>query len=232
MRFAGIKIRFTIFLVALTLWMSGCKNFFHQRYNQGKLVYNIEYEIDKYKNPIVLILPKQMTTYFKDDRTVTTMVGAFGSFKMTLITRPDLNKKYILLRILDRKYMYDTTMDGPPIGFDQMQNIHIKISDTTFIYKNLLCKKALVYCPGISKDTFELIYTEQLRIKNPNVNTPFAQIPGIILKTKLNMLGISMKIELDKFTPENVDNSLFEIPPNYKKVTREELEKTIKSFEK
>jgi hypothetical protein len=226
-----VKTFITIFFIGFLLENIACNSLSHQ-YKEGKIIYNITYEMDKHQNPIVIILPKQMTTYFKDDKTITTLEGFFGTFKMSLITRPDLNKKYVLLRILDKKYIYETEMDGPEIGFDQMKDLHIKILDTTFIYKNLKCHKALVYCPAIAQDTFELIYTDQLKIRNPNVNTPFSKIPGIILKTKLNLLGIIMNIEISQFTPENVDNTLFQIPENYQNVSRETLEQIIKSFQK
>ncbi len=220
-------------ILILTLFLISCSKNRHKKITQGIVTYQITYNVDKKKNPIVILLPRKMNTYFKDNKSLTTIHGFFNTFKMSLLSRPDLNKKFIILRINDLYFLSETSINGPVLGDTICQNMYIKFVDTTFIYKDLRCKIARIYCPAIDKDTFNLIFTNDIKIKNPNSLTIFKNIPGVIVKTKIVMLNIPMTIELEKVTNKPVDDKIFDLPKvHYKYLSVKEMEQYIKSFEK
>lgn len=224
---------FAFFLMIMLSFLISCGKENHKKISQGIVTYQITYNVSKKKNPIVVLLPHQMNTYFKDDKSLTTIHGFFNTFKMSLLSRPDLDKKFVILRINDMYFLSESTINGPVLGDTICRNMYIKFLDSTFIYKNLKCKLAKIFCPAIDKDTFNLIYTNQIKIKNPNSLTIFKQIPGVIVKTKIVMLNIPMTIELVKLTDKPIDDKIFDLPKvHYKYLTVKEMEQYIKSFEK
>ncbi len=217
--------------LALLILSSGC-NKFSKKIDSGRIKYNITYLTTKEENPIVVLLPQQMITYFDDDKTLTTISGFFGTFNLSLLTRPDLDKKYVLLRILDKKFMYETGMEGKPLGQDEMADLKIILTDSTFSYKNFNCKLAKAYSTQMGSDTFPIIYTNDIKVKDPNASTPFDTIPGVILKTRLKLFNVIMDIDFDELSQPKITSETFAIPEGYTKITLDQMEKFIKSFEK
>ncbi len=223
----------TLFVFFLLLFCSGCQRIIpKQKINEGIATFNIKYETSKEENPIVVLLPKKMHTYFKHNNTSTIVEGFFSSFKMILLTRSDLGRKYTIVRILDKKYIYETDLQGKPFGIDQMKPMKITLIDTNFTYKGLQCKAARIYCPAISASPYLVYYTKDIDIKNANVNSPYYKIPGVVVKFKMKLFNVIMDIELDNIENQSIDNSVFEVPKNnYKYVTLEELEEIINKFQ-
>ncbi len=228
-----IKITlFTLFVSILIINFSCKKLPFKSGPKEGVLIYRINYNVDQNHNPIVIILPHHMVTIFKNDKTSTSIKGFFNTFKLIFLTRPDINKKYILLSINDLNFYNEEPLNGPNLGAKDIGKVNIKFVDSTFMYKGLHCKIAKVYCKSISNDTFNLIYTNDIKIKNPNIATMYSEVPGVIVKTKLKLFNIPMDIELEKIKKQKVDPTAFEIPKkNYKYMSIDALEKMIKSFE-
>ena len=229
-----MKGRILIISLLLFLFFSyGCRNILSKkRIQEGIATFNIKYETTKEENPIVILLPGKMNTYFQDNKTATVVEGFFGTFRMVMLTRPDLDRKYTIIRVLDKKYIYETDMDGIPFSSSEMQNLQITFLDTTLTFKGFTCKAAAVRCPSIQPDTFWVYYTTDIGIKHANSNSPYYQIPGVLIKFKLKLLGIVMDISLDKVTSEKIDPSLLEVPKEgYQYVDFQQLEQILKSLQ-
>ncbi len=220
-------------LILLLFFLNGCENVFTRKHiREGVASFNIFYETKKEENPIVILLPHKMNTYFKDNSTASIVEGYFGAFRMIMLTRPDLDRKYTIVRILDKKYIYETTLNGTPFSATDMSNLKIKYLDTTVTYKGYNCKIAAVQCPSIQKDTFWVYYTTELGIKYANANSPYYEIPGVLLKFKLKMLNVIMDVSFEKIEPRKIDPQILEIPKEgYKYVSLDELVKIINSLQ-
>ncbi len=223
----------TISLLAFFFFLSGCQNIFSKKLiREGIATFTINYETTKEENPIVILLPHKMYTYFKDDKSASIVEGFFGTFRMVMLNRPDLGQKYTIVRILDKKYIYETNLDGKPFASSQMQNMKIKLLDTSFVYKGFNCKAAAIYCPSIQQDTFLIYYTTDLGIKYANVNTPYYQIPGVLVKFKLKLLDVVMDISLEEVASKKIEPTTLEIPKEgYKYVSYEQLEEILNSLQ-
>jgi len=223
----------TIFIFAIITWLSiSCNTNERHKYKEGKLVYQITYLVPREKNPLVIIMPKTMVIYFNRNYTYSTMEGFFGTFKFDVLTDFNNDKKYFIMKIFDKFYVYETDIDDLPLGFDSLGTIQITFLDTSFKYKNLTCHLAKVYNPKIYKDTFDVIYTNEIAIDEPNKNTPFENIPGVIIKTHLNFFHIPFVLELKELNTNQVNSQIFTLPENYHKISRQEMEHIIKNFMK
>ena len=226
-----LKIKLTIFILIL-LFLNGCKNILpNNKIKQGVAIFSIKYETTKEENPIVILLPNKMYTYFQDNKLSTVVEGFFGTFRMVMLNRPDLNKKYTIIKVLDKKYIYETDINGIPYSSSEMKNLKITFLDTSFNYKNFNVKIAAVSCPSIKKDTFWVYYTTDVNIKYGNSNSPYYKIPGVLLKFKLRLLGITFDVNFDKIEKEKFDPSILEVPKeNYQYVDLDQLQHILKSF--
>ena len=75
------NIKFLLITITTILFIS-CGNILSgEKIDEGKIVYKIEYLDDENDNPLISLLPKEMTIMFKDDNTVSRINGFFGTFK-------------------------------------------------------------------------------------------------------------------------------------------------------
>ncbi len=220
-------------VLSFYFFLMGCQNFLSKKHlTEGVATFTITYETTKEENPIVILLPHKMYTYFKDNSSASVVEGFFGTFRMVMLTRPDLERKYTIMRILDKKYIYETDLDGEPFASSQMQQIKIQYLDTSFTYKGYNCKAAAITCPSIQPDTFWVYYTTDLGVKFANVNTPYYKIPGVLLKFKLKLLNVIMDIALEDIVSQKIDPQILEIPKEgYKYVDFDELVQILNSLQ-
>jgi len=229
-----MKNKLLIISLSLSLFfLNGCKKILSKKNIQhGIATFAIKYETTKEQNPIVILLPNKMNTYFQNNKTATIVEGFFGTFKMIMLSRPDINRKYTIIRVLDKKYIYETDLKGKPFASGEMQDMKITFLDTNLTYKGFRCKVAAVHCPSIQPDTFWVYYTKDISIRYANVNTPYYKIPGVLLKFKLKLLGIVMDINLDKIKNDKFDSSILEVPKQgYKYVDFMQLQQILKSLQ-
>ncbi len=220
-----------IILVLVFGLATGCKNNSSKKLSEGTITYSVTYLTKPQETPVVAMLPRKMVTQFKNNNTITTVKGHFNYFEFTFITKYSERTKYTLLRILDNKYVYKSSLDEPPIGWDKNCKIEIFKTDSTTIFNNLHCKVAKVYCPKIDKDTFDILYTNDINVKSPNTNNLYKDIDGVLVRGKLELIGIVMLVEIKEIDSEPVDDKVFEVPADYKPISRDSLEAILKSFE-
>jgi len=125
-----------------------------------------------------------------------------------------MNKKYL--------YQVEGTTDG--FGFDPMKDKKIELTDETKEIAGYNCKKANITWKG---NKFEIFYTDEISIEDPNWNNPFPEIEGILLEYQYEMFEIKTRVTATKVSKEEVPDSEFEIPEGYEKVSKKEMEAVI-----
>ncbi len=219
-----------IFLLAVLSFNFSCNE--NGGPKEGELIYNITYLQSEYENPLVALLPKTVSMKFKDDNTVIYVEGFFGTFQLRFITNPKEKNSYTILRIMDKKYMSTNHIDSLNAGYENLQNLIInkKIDDTVTL-AGLLCYQAQVVCNQISDSAFYIYYTYDLDIENPNSNSPYKQIDGVLTKFQTRVAGIDMIFELKEFKNIKVSEAEFMAPSDYKEITTQELNEILESFQ-
>ncbi len=200
--------------------------------HEGRIVYSIEYPKDKEQSSLVTLLPETMELKFKEDNTVININGFFAIFSLIYISDHNTHTNYSLLRVMNQKKMYKADTMEIPFGYEKMHNIQIKHTDDTLTICGYKCKKALAYCPEASDKPYELYYTNEIGIRNPNTNNPFRQLDGVLLGFQVRLSNISMNMKAIEIHEEKIDDSVFKIPDDYEIVSREQLEEFIDSFTK
>ena len=225
------KLKLILLILTTTLFFS-CENILTgEQVDEGKILFKIEYLDDEKDNPLISLLPKEMTIIFKENNTVSHINGFFGTFKLTYITDSENKMNYSILRVMDKKYIYKVNDTEEPAGYNEMKDIRIEETEETDTIAGYLCHIAKAYCPQISDKPINLYYTYEINIKNPNANTPYKEIDGVLLGFQVKLTGINMKFVAEKVIEAEIDNSEFNIPKGYEPISKEEMEEILTSFQ-
>jgi len=195
---------------------------------EGEIEFEINYLEDERENPLISLLPKKMITVFKNHSTHSLIEGFFGTFKFVNITNHK-GQNVTLFRILDKKYMYLADTSAVPFGYQFATNVKLSFTQKVKKIAGYECHHAIAIFTN-SIDTIEVYYTDQLSIKNPNSNNPYKNIKGVLLEFSVKLAGIQMKFRAKEIRGKKVDSKKFDIPPGYKHVSKDEMEKIVNEY--
>lgn len=197
--------------------------------DEGLIKFNIEYLDDEKENPVISLLPTEMTLKFKKSSTVAKINGFFGVFSMSYITDATKNINLTLLKIMDKKYMYEIDTSGQAVGYEQMVGLQVQKTQNTKMVAGYLCYEARIVCPE-GREGFSVYYTNDLDIKGSNKYNPFKDIDGVLLEFRANLNNINMKFTAKEVVETKIENTEFSIPEDYKKVSKDEMQAIVDGF--
>ncbi len=222
-----MRIKPFVFILIVFLTYS-CSGEFGSGSDEGCIDYDIKYMQSQNQNPLISLLPKTMSFKFKDNSTVQRIEGWMEVFIMAGITNAETQEKSAFLKILNNKFYYATNLNGPTFGFDKFSGMKIEyVESETKVVAGYLCKKADITFSNKDIPPFSVYYTNEIDIKEPNLNNPFSSIDGVLLEYQMIFQGIPMCIVANKVEFVNVEDEEFEIPTGYEKVPMETMIETI-----
>lgn len=221
----------TLIIIISTFLCFGCgpKNKF-SGISEGKITYKVNFPKSENKSQLIGIMPDEVEMYFKNNNTAMNIKGFAGSFSISFITDNDNNKYYSLVRIIADRYKYVTDSSGMAFGYDMIKDMEITREKDTATICGFLCNKATAHCKTINRD-LELWYTNDIKISHPNINNAFRALDGVLMKFQVMLSGLYMEFTASEISDEKIPDEVFAIPANYKAITKEELEKFLKSFD-
>ncbi len=198
---------------------------------EGELVYKITYLQSNADNPLIRLLPSEIVMHFKDNNTVTIVDGFWGTFQLKFITNRNLKSSCSILHILDKKYICMNDIDSLSAGYAKMSGMEIKnIKDTSNI-NGFLCHQAEALCKTIAEEPILIHYTYDIDIEQPNSNSPYSMIDGVLAKFQANVAGVDMLFELVEYNNIQVKDSEFSIPTDHKEISRTDFNDILLSFQ-
>jgi len=228
------KLLFPYFLIPLIsffLFSFGCKtHLFEKNISEGVIEYGISYpKIDK-NDVFAAMLPAKMIYKFKNNNTVSELSSGMGVFSTSFIINNDTHKLTHLLKLVNKKYalVLDSlqVMEGYAIQPDGMK---IKLTNDTKKISGYNCKRAIVTFDNPGKN-FDIYYTNEIAIKDPNWASPFSEIDGVLLEYQLKNFNIEMRLKANIVKKDEVNDKDFDVEPDYKRITKEEMTEIFQSF--
>lgn len=193
--------------------------------NEGVIEYDIEFnEEERKKNEIIDLLPKTMKYYFKNNSAVSE-ISYMGVFRTAYISNFQDKSNTILFYFMPNKYFCTTSFGEKTIGYDPMPGIKLEETGETKDIKGIKAFRVRVSFDDKSTEPFDVWYTKEFKVHNPNWHTPYKDINGVLLDYRIKMKGISMHMTVNKFTEEVVDTLKFQVQKSYKKVHQNEMDK-------
>ncbi len=220
----------TFFLPVLIIGLAGCDSLYHKSISEGVIEFEITYPETDAGDLMSSILPNEMTLKFKNNKTIGEL-SSMGIFTTSVIAYPDSKKVAQLVKIMTKKYVL--MLDSAEVKdlYSELPEMTIHFVDETKEIAGYKCKKATITFKNNIKEEFSVYYTNDIGIKNSNWCTPFHEIDGVLLEYQVRKYNIEMRLTAKSVMKSVVDDSEFEIPPDYDTITQEEMSDIFEGFQ-
>ncbi len=208
-----------------------CRKGSHEaKSDEGTIEYRIIYPDDKIGSVSPSLLPQTMEVKFKKDKLKNTIEGAMGFFSLINITDLDEMTNATFLKFIDKKYVYKGQKKEQPYIMTPLEGMKITFTDETKEIIGLTGKKAIVFFPGTDNDSFPIYYTTEINVKNPNITSPYKDIPGVLLEFRANLGQSEIHMVAEKYKPEYLPDKEFNFPRNYREISKQDMEKILNAL--
>jgi len=222
-------VRFSyILFIAIIFAVTGfsCKERGGKYINQGEIHYNIDY-IGNFGPMPKEVLPKNLVVSFKNNKIIFEMISSFGNSGILNLANPDKGILDTYFSLFTLKYFYAVQPGEQFPGFDAMKGIVIRKTSKTSVICGYNCKNAEVTFPAEMNKLYEIWYTNEINIKNPNTATPFSQIDGVLMSFFFFLGTAELHFEAETVYKKEIPDEAFERRQKFMKVSREEIDKFI-----
>ena len=110
------------------------------------------------------------------------------------------------------------------------EDMAITHTEQTKTIAGFVCKHALVTFANDSSRNFDLYYTNDIAIHEPNWCTPFHEIKGVLMEARVNKFNIDMHMVAKSVTRQEFTEDEFKVTQKYQPITVEEMADIFQSF--
>lgn len=202
-----------------------CKEKGGKYIDQGEIHYNIDY-IGNFGGVPVEALPQNLVVSFKKDKTLFEMIG-FGKSGIMNLSNPDDNIFDTYFSFFSKRYYYAAESGEIFPGFEAMDGMVIKKTSKESIICGFNCKNAEVYFPADPDTIFNIWYTNEIKLKNPNAATPFNQIDGVLMDFFFIMGESQLHFLAETVYQKDIPEETFQRRDNFQRVSRDDIKKVM-----
>lgn len=194
------------------------------RISEGVITYSAE-AVDP-GSSMADFAPSKMTVKFKKNKSCAEMVAGMGALSLAFISDPDAKKLVQRVRFFTSKYL--VVQDEAEIKKDnELFNIEIIPSNQTKVIAGYNCKMARVHYKGGDPSDFDIYYTNDLHIENSNFSNPYYTVDGVLMQYRIKKYGLELEFTATSVTKQEIDESTFDAPEDYEKVSEKELSEKL-----
>jgi hypothetical protein len=222
-------VRFSyVLFIAVIFAITGfsCKERGGKFINQGEIHYNIDY-IGNFGPMPKEVLPKNLVVSFKNNKILYEMISSFGNSGILNLSNPEKGIFDTYFSLFTLKYFYAVQPGEQFPGFEAMNGIMIRKTSKTSVICGYNCKNAEVTFPAEKNKVYEIWYTNEINIKNPNNATPFSQIDGVLMRFFFFLGPAELHFEAETVYKKEIPDGAFERRERFMRVSREEIDKFI-----
>lgn len=198
---------------------------------EGKITYNLSYPQFEEDNIFTSMFPKEMSFKFKDNNTKSELKTSMAVFSTSLLARSNEKKVVHLVRIAN-KYS-GLEMDSLEIMKQYGKKPDGMVITPTDSIKEIAgypCHHARVTFTNDTAKTFDIFYTYDIGIKDPNWCTPFYEIKGVLMEAQISQFNMDMHMIAISVEEEEYPAEEFTVTQAYQPITIEEMTDIFQSF--
>jgi len=219
------------FLLVIFIVISGysCTHKGVRNINQGEIHYSITYS-GKVGFLPKEIMPKNLIVSFKDDKILFDISSPFGNSGILNLANPKTGIYDTYINLLGFKYYYSVNPGENYPGFEAMEGIEIRKTPGTSIICGFTCKSADVTFPYDRSKKYQIWYTDEIRVKNPNAATPYSEIHGVLMKFFFRMNDAIMHFDAETVYKKEIADKVFERKDKYLRISKEDIADMLDKF--
>jgi hypothetical protein len=208
------------------LFLSACNQSVEKKkISQGYVLYDVDV-VDK-NHWMVNLAPKQLKLYFAKGKFAAEMSAIGGIFRYVLILDSISETQIQLTKVFQDK-MY-TIQTREEITKALANRYMVKSLGTKEDNLGYLCTGNLV-TEKISGDTSTIWLTEEMGVQFPVFVMPKNDLKGFPLEYTVENFGLKLRLKAIKVVEINVNESIFQIPKGFNKVSNDSLVNYFKNI--
>jgi hypothetical protein len=173
------------------------------------------------------MLPDIMEAYYTKRFIKTSISGFFGQFSLVQVADLRQNRVTTMLNFFGNKVFYTGEKGELPAGIAAINDPIVNITEDTATICGMISRRATVESDG---STFDLFFIEEINIKSPNITTPYHFIDHVLSDFRVQLSILKMHLTMSDHEKTTVDSIVFEIPEDYKEVSRKTMETIINNL--
>ncbi len=219
----------TLTVIILSFLFDSCSNPTNPKFiSEGIIEYKAT-PVDP-DNSMAALAPSKMTVKFKDNFTEAEMTAGMGLFSTSFISDPGKKQFINLVKLINQKFALVIAGDSVKKDVDSDPKPIIEKTPETKVIAGYTCKRARISYADKSIPGFDIWYTKELNIENPNWSNPFHDIDGVLLEYQLKRYGLELRFTCTSVSKASIDESLFQLPSDYKIINKREMDKKFEGF--
>lgn len=218
--------RSILIITVVSLLFFSCKNSWKSDIKEGEIHFDISYnnDVTGFQREV---MPKHLIVSFKNDRFFFDITSFIGNSGIMFLSNPEKNIYDIYCGILSSRYYYAAKKNELMPGFSSMQGMILNKTSKTKYICGYLCNCMEAIFPSDKNRIFEIWYTKDIDIKNPNNGTPFHSIDGVVMSFFFIMGETEIFFVANNVYRKNIDDKIFDRRKNYIPVNREYIDQMI-----
>ncbi len=216
-------------LIAIIIALTGnsCKDKGEKDIDQGEIHYTIDYSGNV--GTMKELMPRNLIVAFKDDKILFEM-STFGNSGILNLSNPEDGIFDTYISLMTIRYFYAGQAGEVLPGFEAMKGIEIRKTAKNTIICGFNCKSAEVTLPANRDKPYEIWYTNEIKIKDPNASTPFREIDGVLMRFFFILGSAEMHFTAETVYKKEISDRMFERRDKYVRISREDIDKFINRF--
>lgn len=198
-----------LILIVSNLFGSGL--FAQQSISSGKVIYQVSFSSDKYNPEDFQSLPSEITYYFKNNK-MRMDFPISSDHQLSTIVNCKRQVVCILSNISGKKTHRKVRRKDVLENLDSKEVLHFDSEKKCEDFIQLPC-----FSRRTTSNDNEVVYTKHISIDHPNWHTRFSEIDGFLLQFREDKPDYSIEYTAISVVEENVPDSLFRIPSDYKR---------------
>jgi hypothetical protein len=215
-----------VFLLIVALTESSCRERGGKNIDEGEIHFSIDYIGNTGSLPKEF-LPKNLIVSFKEDKVLFEMLSTFGNSGILNLANPEKGIFDTYFSLFTIKYFYAAVEGEWYPGFDSMEDMILIKTSKTSVICGFNCKNAEVSFPSYSDKVFEIWYTDEIGISNPNASTPYSDIDGVLMSFVFLMGPSELHFTAETVYRKQIPDAQFERRDKFTRVSREDINKFI-----
>ena len=221
MRFrAGLFVAVIVILTGYSCSKKGGKNI-----NEGEIHYSIQYSgsMGSFRD----IMPKILVVSFKDDKILFDISAPIGNSGIMNLSNPEKGIFDTYISLLTMRYYYPAKAGETQPGFDAMRGMIIRKTSKTTQICGFNCKNAEAILPQDPGNVRQIWYTNEIKLKEPNLSNPFSEIDGVLMSFFYFMGDSEMNFTAETVFRKDISDKTFERKEKYQRISRQEINEFI-----
>jgi hypothetical protein len=218
-----VRLSYAVLIAPIfAMAICSCLNQGGKNIDEGEIHYTIDYSGTVGAIPKE-VLPKNLIVSFKDNKILFEMISPIGNSGIVNLSNPSEDIYDTYFSLLTIKYYYAAKKGEMYPGFEAMQGMELRKTDKKAVICGFNCKNAEVTFPVDRQKIYDIWYTSEIKVKNPNEASPFYELDGVLMSFFFLISHSELRFTCETVYRKDIPDVMFERREKFTRVSREDI---------